>query len=183
MIFRETALSGAIVIEPEPLADNRGFFARLYCRETFSKRGLNAHLEQISMSHSNRAGIVRGLHLQRPPHAEAKLVRVTQGSVYDVIVDVRAGSPSYGQWFGIEISASNRKQLYVPEGFAHGFQTLTETVEMAYHISVPFVPEAQDGILWNDPELAISWPHPGRVEISERDAGLKVLSCFEPVTC
>src|SRR5262245_16401482 len=117
MIFTETPLSGAFVIEPQPLTDNRGFFARLYCAETFAARGLETNFPQISMSHNTRAGTIRGLHLQRPPHAEAKLIRVTQGAIFDVIVDVREASPSYGRWFAIELSANNRRQLYVPGGF------------------------------------------------------------------
>jgi dTDP-4-dehydrorhamnose 3,5-epimerase len=183
MRFEETPLAGAFVIEPEPVSDNRGFFARLFCTKAFSERGLNPHLDQISMSYNARAGTLRGLHLQRPPHAEAKLVRVTAGAIFDVIVDVRAGSPTFGRWFGTELSAANRRHLYIPEGFAHGFQTLGADSEVAYHISAPYAPEAASGIRWNDPQLAITWPAPNSVTISDRDAGLPLFANFEPVTC
>jgi dTDP-4-dehydrorhamnose 3,5-epimerase len=183
MIFRETTLRGAFVIEPEPIADNRGFFARLFCARAFVERGLNPRLDQISMSHNSRAGIVRGLHLQRPPHVEAKLVRVTRGAIFDVAVDVCAGSPTYGRWFGVELSADNRKQLYIPEGFAHGFQTLSASTEVTYHISAPYAPEHQDGIRWDDPDLAIQWPDPAAALLSERDGALGPFASFEPVPC
>lgn len=183
MRFEETPLAGAFVIEPEPVSDNRGFFARLFCTKAFVERGLNPHLDQISMSHNAREGTLRGLHLQRPPHAEAKLVRVTAGAIFDVIVDVRAGSPTFGRWFGTELSAANRRQLYIPEGLAHGFQTLAADSEVAYHISVPYEPEAASGIRWNDPQLAITWPAPNSMTISERDAGLPLFANFEPVSC
>lgn len=183
MIFEETPLAGAFVVEAEPVKDNRGFFARLFCARAFAERGLNAHLDQISMSHNHTAGIVRGLHLQRPPHGEAKLVRVTRGAIFDVAVDVRAGSPTYGRWFGTELSAENRRQLYIPEGFAHGFQTLAGAAEVAYHISAPYSPEHADGIRWNDPDLAIDWPNPAAAIVSERDAKLALLSAFEPIPC
>jgi dTDP-4-dehydrorhamnose 3,5-epimerase len=183
MIFVETTLPGAFVIEPDPIADNRGFFARLFCAKTFAERGLNAHLDQISMSHNQRAGIVRGLHIQRPPAGEAKLVRVTKGTIFDVAVDVRLGSPTYGRWFSTELSAENRRQIYIPEGFAHGFQTLTEIAEVTYHISAPYVPSSVDGILWNDPDLAIAWPDASAAILSARDRELSSLANFEPVPC
>jgi dTDP-4-dehydrorhamnose 3,5-epimerase len=181
MIFKETTLAGAFAIEPEPIADSRGFFSRLFCAKAFAERGLNPHLDQITMSHNARAGIVRGLHLQRPPHGEAKLVRVTTGAIFDVAVDVRAGSRTYGRWFGTELSAANRKQLYIPAGFAHGFQTLSDTAEVAYHISAPYAPDRLDGIRWDDPDLAIAWPDPGAAVLSERDAGLAFFARFEPI--
>lgn len=183
MIFEETPLAGAFVIEPEPVTDTRGFFARLFCTKAFADRGLDPHLDQISMSYNARAGTLRGLHLQRPPNAEAKLVRVTAGAIFDVIADVRKGSPTYGRWFGVELSAQNRKQIYIPEGFAHGFQTLVGDTEVAYHISVPYAPEASTGIRWDDPDLAIAWPAPQTITISDRDAGLPLFASFEPVTC
>lgn len=181
MTFEETPLAGAFVIVPEPITDTRGFFARLFCAKTFAERGLNAHLDQISMSYNARAGTLRGMHLQRPPHAEAKLVRVTAGSILDVIVDVRAGSATYGRWFGAELSAANRKQLYIPEGFAHGFQTLVADTEVLYHISAPYAPEAATGIRWNDPDLGIAWPNTASPVISERDAAWPSLTGFEPI--
>jgi dTDP-4-dehydrorhamnose 3,5-epimerase len=183
MRFEETPLAGAFVIEPEPISDNRGFFARLYCTKTFAERGLNPHLDQISMSYNAQAGTLRGLHLQRPPHGEAKLVRVTAGAIFDVVVDVRAGSQTFGRWFGVELSAANHRQLYIPEGFAHGFQTLAADSEVLYHISAPYAPESATGVRWDDPQLGITWPAPQSATISERDAGLPLLASFEPVTC
>ena len=183
MIFRETALAGAWLVEPEPATDDRGFFARLVCAETFAERGLNGRFDQISASFNARRGTLRGLHLQRPPHAETKLVRVTAGAIFDVIVDLRAGSDSYGRWLGVELSAANRRQLYIPEGFAHGFQTLTDAAEVAYHIGQPYAPEAQDGVRWDDPELAIAWPAPETAIVSDRDRALPRLADFRPVPC
>lgn len=181
MIFEETPLEGAFVIVPEPLADNRGFFARLFSAETFAARGLESRLGQISLSHNVNTGTVRGMHLQRPPAAEAKLVRVTAGAVFDVIVDVRAGSETYGRWFGTELSARNRKLLYIPKGFAHGFQTLEPATEVTYHISAPYTPELATGLPYNDPDLAIAWPLPGPVTISERDAAWPPFRDFSPI--
>lgn len=183
MIFEATPLAGCFVVLPEPISDNRGFFARLYCASAFAERGLNCNFDQISMSHNSRAGIVRGLHLQRPPDAEAKLVRVTHGAIFDVAVDLRAGSETYGRWFGTELSAANRRQLYIPEGFAHGFQTLSDVAEVAYHISAAYAPAHADGLRWDDKDLAIRWPDPEGAILSERDAALGTLAQFEAVTC
>jgi dTDP-4-dehydrorhamnose 3,5-epimerase len=181
MIFEATPLAGAYVIRPEPLADSRGFFARLFCATAFRERGLNPHLDQISMSHNTAAGTVRGLHLQRPPAAECKLVRVTAGAVFDVIVDVRQGSATYGQWFGTELSAANRNLIYIPEGFAHGFQTLLPGTEVTYHISRPFAPEQAAGLPYNDPDLAVAWPLSGPPVISDRDAAWPAFRDFTPI--
>jgi dTDP-4-dehydrorhamnose 3,5-epimerase len=181
MIFEETPLPGAFVIVPELLPDNRGFFARLYCHTEFTERGLNPALDQISMSHNAHAGTVRGMHLQRPPAAECKLIRVTAGAIFDVMVDLRAGSATYGRWFGTELSAQNRKLLYIPEGFAHGFQTLVAGAEITYHISRPHSPEHATGIPYDDPDLAIAWPLAGPITISERDANWPPLKSFTPV--
>lgn len=170
MIFEETPLGGAYLVVPEPLADQRGFFARLFCATAFGERGLNPHLDQLSMSHNTRAGTVRGLHFQAPPAAECKLIRVTAGAIFDVIVDLRAGSPTYGQWFSSELSAANRRLLYVPEGFAHGFQTLAENTEVTYHISCPYAPELASGLPYDDPDLAIAWPAAAHRVLSTRDA-------------
>jgi dTDP-4-dehydrorhamnose 3,5-epimerase len=181
MIFRETPLAGAFVIEPEPYRDERGYFSRLFCAKSFAAHGLIDHFEQVSQSHNHRRGTLRGLHLQRPPNAEAKLVRAIDGAIYDVIVDLRAGSVAYGKWFGIELSADNGLQLYIPPGFAHGFQSLTNNAKVSYHISAPYVPELQDGILWNDGDLAINWPLPDVSTISARDHMLKRFADFEPI--
>lgn len=181
MIFEETPLSGAWLVSPEPIADERGAFARLFCAATFADRGLEPHLDQVSVSINRRAGTLRGLHLQRPPHAEAKLVRVTAGSIFDVIVDLRAGSSTFAQWFGVELDASERRQLYIPPGFGHGFQTLSDGAEVLYLISAAYAPQAQDGVCWNDPALAINWPDPTGAIISDRDRALPVLADFAPV--
>jgi dTDP-4-dehydrorhamnose 3,5-epimerase len=185
MIFRETPLVGAYVIAPEPHRDERGSFARFFCAETFAAHGLVAQFPQSSQSHNHRRGTLRGLHLQRPPKLEAKLVRVVTGAIYDVIVDVRAGSPTYGQWFGIALDAEEALQLYVPPGFAHGFQSLTDGAQVSYQISAPYAPALQDGILWNDGDLAIAWPSPRDKIVSARDGALKRLADFEPIalTC
>ncbi len=183
MIFAETPLAGAFLVSPEPASDARGLFARMFCAGTFAERGLNPRLEQISTSFNARAGTLRGLHLQRPPHAEAKLVRVTAGAIFDVIVDLREGSPTFGRWFGTRLDAVARIQLYIPEGFAHGFQTLSDRAEIAYHISTAYVPEAQDGVRWDDPDLAIAWPDPDAAIFSDRDRALPWLAEFRPIAC
>ncbi len=183
MIFEAVPLAGAFVVTPEPARDDRGEFARLFCAQTFADQGLDPRLDQISYSFNRRRGTLRGLHLQRPPHAEAKLVRVTAGAIFDVIVDVREGSPTFGQWYGVELNATGRRQLYIPVGFAHGFQTLTDTAEVLYLISTPFAPASQDGLRWNDPALAIAWPAPAAAILSDRDQTLPLLKDFEPVSC
>jgi len=181
MIFEQAPLAGAVLITPEPARDERGEFGRLFCAETFAAAGLNPHLDQISYSFNRRKGALRGLHLQRPPHGEAKLVRVTAGAIFDVIVDVRAGSPTFGHWHGVELNATERRQLYIPVGFAHGFQTLTDATEILYLISVPYAPTAHDGLRWDDPDLAIAWPDPDGAILSERDRGLGSLARFKPI--
>jgi len=181
MIVEPTPLAGAFVITPEPSRDDRGEFARLYCAETFAAKGIDPHFDQISYSFNRRKGTLRGLHLQRPPHGETKLVRVTAGAIFDVIVDVRSGSPTLGRWFGLELNAADRRQLYIPPGFAHGFQTLTDGAEITYAISPPYVPESQDGFRWNDPALAIDWPDPAGAILSERDRALRLFADFAPV--
>jgi len=181
MIFRELGLAGAWVIDPEPHEDARGAFARLFCAQHFGERGLVTAFDQTSISFNVTAGTVRGLHLQRPPYAETKLVRATAGSAYDVIVDLRAGSPTYGQWEAIALSGTNRRQVYVPHGFAHGFQALEDGTELLYQIATPYAPLAQDGVFWADRDLAIDWPLDGPVIVSERDMALPGLSHFRPI--
>jgi dTDP-4-dehydrorhamnose 3,5-epimerase len=168
MIFTPAPLAGAFVIEPEPVEDERGFFARSFCRETFAARGLNPYVVQCSISFSRRRGALRGLHYQRAPHQEAKVVRCTAGALYDVIVDLRPGSPTFRQHFAIELTARTRKMLYVPEGCAHGFQTLEDGTEVFYQMSERYTPEAADGVRWNDRAFGIDWPLEVTV-ISERD--------------
>lgn len=181
MTFEETPLAGVTVVVPQPMADSRGFFARYFCAATFAARGLNPSLDQLSLSYNAKAGTVRGLHLQRPPAAECKLVRVTAGVIFDVAVDLRAGSATYGRWFGLELSAANRKLLYIPEGFAHGFQTLVPDTEVTYHISRPFAPELATGLPYDEPDIGIAWPLGRATVISEKDAAWPPLKSFAPV--
>lgn len=168
MRFTETKVAGAFLIEPEPIADERGFFARTWCRSEFAEHGLNSELAQANISFNARKGTLRGLHYQAPPHAEAKLVRATGGAIWDLALDLRPDSPSYLAWFGTELSDANRAALYVPEGCAHGFLTLTDDAEVAYQMSAPYAPEAARGVRFDDPAFGISWP--GEVVvINERD--------------
>ncbi|MDR3506467.1 MAG: dTDP-4-dehydrorhamnose 3,5-epimerase [Caulobacteraceae bacterium] len=181
MKIEETPLAGAYVITPEPVFDERGAFARLFCADTFAAHGLASSFEQVSVSVNARAGTLRGLHLQRPPHAEVKLIRATVGAVFDVIVDVRAASPTFGQWHAVELSAENRRMFYVPAGFAHGFQSLRDASELVYHITPPYAAGFQDGVCFDDPALAIPWPDPAGAILSDRDRLLPLLADFEPV--
>lgn len=181
MIFRETGLFGCYLIEPEPLEDERGLFARTFDAEEFRCRGLNPDVAQCSVSHNHQAGTLRGLHYQAPPHEEAKLVRCLRGRVFDVVVDVRPESVSYLQWRAFTLDCEKRTAVYVPEGFAHGFQTLVDDSELQYQISVAYTPKASRGIRWDDPHLGIDWPvSPTR--ISSRDAGLPHLVNTPPPT-
>ena len=175
MIFRKTALAGVWTVEPEPLADARGFFARTWCRHEFEARGLDPALAQCSVSGSRRRGTVRGMHFQAAPHAEAKLVRCTRGAVYDVALDVRRGSPTFGRWVAAELTADNHRMLYVPAGVAHGFQTLVDDAEVFYQISEVHHPESERGVRWDDAGAAIAWPV-ADVTVSPRDAGLPHLA-------
>jgi dTDP-4-dehydrorhamnose 3,5-epimerase len=168
MKFEQTSLPGACVVNLDRLEDERGFFARTFCREEFAAHGLTTDFVQSSVSFNKRKGTLRGLHFQKKPHEEAKLVRCTMGAVYDVIVDLRPGSPTVTRWFGVELSATNRKALYVPKGFAHGFITLINESEVLYQISAEFHTESAAGVRWNDPAFAIEWPIEA-VVMSERD--------------
>jgi dTDP-4-dehydrorhamnose 3,5-epimerase len=172
VIFRETPLAGAFVIELERIGDERGSFARIFDVEEWRARGLNPQVVQCSVSFNVRGGTLRGMHYQAEPWAECKLVRCTRGAIYDVIVDLRPESPTLARWFGVELTDTNDTLLYVPEGFAHGFQTLVDTTEVSYQITQAYVPEAARGVRWDDPAFAIEWPSAegGRV-ISERDRG------------
>jgi dTDP-4-dehydrorhamnose 3,5-epimerase len=171
MIFRETPLAGAWVLEPERFEDERGFFARTYCRRDFAARGLDPDIAQCSVSFNHRRGTLRGLHFQAAPHEEIKLVRVTRGAVWDVIVDLRPESPTYARHFSIVLSAEERNELYIPKGMAHGFQTLEHGTEVFYQISEFYAPESARGYRWDDPTFAIPWPEPVTV-ISEKDRNL-----------
>ncbi len=169
MRFISLPLSGAFLIDIEPIEDERGFFARSVCVDEFARHGLNARFVQQSLSFNKRAGTVRGLHYQAAPHEEEKLVRVTRGAIYDVIVDLRRDFPTYGRWFGIELSADNHRQLYIPRGFAHGFQTLCHGTEILYEMTVAFQPSAARGLRWDDPQLGISWPACSDRTMSSKD--------------
>jgi len=168
MIFRETGLDGAFVLEMEPHADERGFFARAWCRREFEAKGLDTSIAQTSVSFNTAKGTLRGMHFQLPPHDEVKLVRCTAGAIWDVIIDLRPASPSYLRWEGFELTRENRRQLYIPKGFAHGFQTLADATEVHYQISEFYAPGASSGFRHDDPAFAIRWPLPVAV-ISERD--------------
>ena len=158
MIFTPTELSGVFIIEPEPKTDERGMFARTWCRQDFTERGLDAIWVQSSLSFNPLRGTLRGLHYQALPYPETKLIRCTQGALYDVVVDLRPGSPTYGRHAAVELSAENRRQLYVPGGLAHGFQTLSDDTEVLYLISEYYRPELARGVRWNDPAFGIRWP-------------------------
>lgn len=169
MIFTATPLAGLYLVEPERHEDERGWFARSWCAREFADHGLDARLAQTSLSFNRQRGTLRGMHYQRAPHAEAKLVRCVRGAIWDVAVDLRPESPTRGRWQGFELSAENGCALYVPEGFAHGFQTLLAESEVLYHISNFYAPEAATGVRHDDPAFAIAWPLPV-ASISQRDA-------------
>ncbi|MBA3402944.1 MAG: dTDP-4-dehydrorhamnose 3,5-epimerase [Actinobacteria bacterium] len=168
MIFRETTIQGVTVVEPELHTDERGFFARTWDPGEFAAHGLSDRVVQVSMSFNRRRGTLRGLHYQAAPHEEAKLVRCTQGAIFDVAVDLRPGSATLGLWMGIELSVENRLALYLPEGCAHGFLTLADDVEVSYQISAPYVPDSARGVRFDDPAFGIEWPAEVLV-INERD--------------
>jgi dTDP-4-dehydrorhamnose 3,5-epimerase len=174
MNFTEAPLRGAYIVDMTLMEDERGFFARSFCAEEFTKRGMAAHLRQCSVSFNARKGTLRGLHFQAAPHDEEKLVRCTGGALFDVMVDLRPESPTYRQWFGIELTAANHRSLYIPKGFAHGFITLADDTEVLYMISVPYAPGFAKGLRWSDPALGIRWPLTPAV-ISTRDAEYPLL--------
>lgn len=178
MIFLECELPGAYLIDLEPNTDERGFFARAYCADEFAQRGLGPELRQCSLSFNTRKGTLRGMHFQAAPHEEHKLVRCTAGAIFDVIVDLRPTSASYRRWFGVELTARNRRSLFIPPGFAHGFMTLSDDSELYYMISVAHSPQASRGIRWNDPAVAIQWPQPPSV-MSPRDAAFPPLDALQ----
>jgi dTDP-4-dehydrorhamnose 3,5-epimerase len=158
MIFLETELKGAYIIELELMEDERGFFARSWCKEEFERYGLNSDLVQCNISFNKKKGTLRGMHYQISPHEEAKLVRCIRGAIYDVIIDIRESSETYMQWTGVELTADNRKALYIPEGFAHGFQTIEDNSELFYQMSEFYHPECSRGIRWDDSAFNIKWP-------------------------
>ena len=176
MVFTELPLAGAFVIDPEVIADERGSFARVFCGEEFRKLGLETDYVQCSISANAKRGTLRGMHYQARPHEEAKLVRCTAGEIFDVIVDIRPGSRSFGKWAAMSLSAENRRMMYVPRGFAHGYQTLTDAAEIFYQISAPYNPDASRGFRWNDPSVGIPWPCVPPVALSARDRELPLLA-------
>jgi len=168
MKFVETILQGAYLIVPDLLEDERGFFARTFCRREFEEKGLNPDIIQCNISFNKKKGTLRGMHYQVGPHGEVKLVRCTSGAIYDVIVDLRAESPTFRQWIAVELTAENHRMLYIPERFAHGFQTISDNTEVIYHHSVYYSPENERGLRFDDSILGITWPLPVAV-ISDRD--------------
>jgi dTDP-4-dehydrorhamnose 3,5-epimerase len=168
VIFRETKLKGAFLIELEKLEDPRGFFARAWCQKEFERQGLNPRVAQCNISFNERKGTLRGMHYQVKPFAEAKLVRCTRGEIYDMIVDLRAYSPTRGNSWAEVLDSENRKMLYIPEGLAHGFLTLAENTEVFYQMSEFYAPECARGFRWNDPTFDLQWPEEAQV-ISDRD--------------
>ncbi|HLO47422.1 MAG TPA: dTDP-4-dehydrorhamnose 3,5-epimerase [Kamptonema sp.] len=172
MKFTETKLKGAYIIETELIKDERGFFARSWCQTEFTERGLNPHLVQCNISFNYKKGTLRGMHYQAKPYEEAKLVRCTMGAIYDVIIDIRPESPTFKQWFAVELTAENRKMLYIPEGMAHGFQTLVDNSEVFYQMSEFYHSNSATGLRWDDPIFGIVWPDSSQCVISEKDRNL-----------
>ena len=170
IIFRETKLKGAFVIEPENFGDDRGFLKRSFSQKEFAERGLNPNVAECNISFSEKPYTLRGMHFQKPPFAQAKLVRCTRGAVLDVIIDLRPESPTFKQWIREELTEENRLLLYVPEGFAHGFQTLKPNSEVFYQMSQIYAPKFEDGVRWNDPCFGIEWPATEGITIKPRDA-------------
>lgn len=170
MKFTQTPLAGAYLVDLEKRGDERGFFARFFCEKEFAAQGLETRFVQINNSLSAEAGTLRGMHYQQAPAAEVKLVRCLKGALWDAILDLRPNSSTFGQWFGAELSGENRRMMYVPRGFAHGFLTVQSDTEALYLVSAFYAPEAERGVRWNDPHFAIAWPAEPRV-ISEKDAG------------
>jgi dTDP-4-dehydrorhamnose 3,5-epimerase len=169
VIFTPTELQGAVIVDLEKREDDRGFFARAWCRREFEDEGLTHRLVQCNLSYNHRRGTLRGLHYQAEPRAEVKLVRCTHGVIYDVIVDLRPRSATFMRWIGVELTAENGRMLYVPEGFAHGYQTLANGTEVFYQVSEFYTPEAERGLRWDDPAFAIEWPAANPRIMSEKD--------------
>lgn len=168
MIFTETSIPGAYCIDLDPIRDSRGFFARTWCSKEFREQGLNPNLVQCNLSYNASRGTLRGMHYQRAPYEEAKLVSCMAGSIYDMLLDLRPDSPAFGRWQAFELSASNHRMLYIPEGVAHGFQTLQNDTRVFYQMSEIYHPEAACGIRWDDPCFGLEWPITEKI-ISEKD--------------
>jgi dTDP-4-dehydrorhamnose 3,5-epimerase len=169
VIFAETRLGGAFVVDLERREDERGFFARTWCADEFADHGLVNEVVQANVSWNAKQGTLRGMHFQHPPDAETKLVRCTRGAIYDVIVDLRRDSETYKHWLGVELTDENRRALFVPEGFAHGYQTLVPDTEIVYQVSAAYAPDAEGGVRWDDPVFGIEWPDPVNALLSDKD--------------
>jgi dTDP-4-dehydrorhamnose 3,5-epimerase len=174
MIVRETSVSGVLIVEPEPSIDERGLFARTFCAGELAQHGISMQITQASTSYNERRGTLRGMHLQRAPHEEAKIVRCTRGVVFDVAVDLRADSATFLRWAAVELSAETRRELFVPTGCAHGFLTLEDATELEYLISVPYAPKSAAGVRWDDPAIGIDWPFAPKV-MGDRDRSFPLL--------
>jgi dTDP-4-dehydrorhamnose 3,5-epimerase len=170
MTFTDTAIPGVLIIDSDVFRDERGTFVRAWMPEEFRARGLDTRIAQCSLASNRRQGTIRGLHYQTAPFEEVKLIRAVRGSVFDVAVDLRPTSPTYGRWTGVTLSADNRRMLYIPRGVAHGYQTQTDDTEVFYFVSTPYAPDHQRGLRWNDPTLAIDWPLGPPTVVSSRDA-------------
>ena len=179
MQIEETALSGVLIVTPRRFGDHRGFFAETWNAARFAEAGIATDWVQDNHSFSEAQGTVRGLHFQAPPRAQAKLVRCGRGALFDVAVDIRRGSPTYGQWVGVELSFENGRQLLIPAGFAHGFMTLTPGTEIVYKCSDGYAPETEGALLWNDPEIGIAWPDVVTPVLSEKDAAAPGLAALK----
>jgi len=177
MIFTPTKIAGVWIVEPERHADERGWFARTWCAEEFRHHGLNVHLSQSSASFNRRRGTLRGMHWQAAPHEEAKLVRCVRGVMFDVALDVRPDSATFKQWVSAELTPENGRALYIPEGCAHGFQTLADDTEVFYQIAGEYHPASGRGARWDDPAFGIAWPNVAGLICSERDASYPSLPC------
>lgn len=179
MIITETRLKGAYIIDIERREDSRGFFARAFCQREFRAIGLNPVIAQANIASNVRRGTLRGMHFQFPPAAETKLVRCTRGAIVDIIVDLRPESPTYLQHVAVELNETNQRALYVPERFAHGYQTLVDNTDTSYQVGEFYAPEAESGLMYNDPKLGLTWPLPVSV-ISEKDQNFRLLNEVEP---
>lgn len=179
MIVEEAQIAGLIVVIPRRFQDERGFFAETYSARTYAELGITANFVQDNHSVSSRAGTIRGLHFQTPPHPQAKLVRCGRGAIFDVAVDLRKGSPTYGHWVGAELSAANGRQLFIPAGCAHGFATLLPDSEIIYKCTDFYAPQTEGALRWNDPEIGIEWPIDGQPLVNQKDAEAIFLNGFD----
>jgi dTDP-4-dehydrorhamnose 3,5-epimerase len=178
MEVKTTALPGVLMLKPRLFADSRGYFVETYNQRVFAEAGVVAHFVQDNQSFSSKAGTIRGLHFQLPPAAQAKLVRALRGAIFDVAVDLRRGSPTFGRWIGATLTADGGEQLFIPRGFAHAFCTLEDDAEVAYKVDEFYAPKCDSGLIWNDPDLNIAWPVKADAILSEKDAKLGLFKDF-----